>query len=49
LKNAFVLEKSSTLKGNETILIVDDITTTGSTINEIAKTIKTQYPQIKIR
>jgi predicted amidophosphoribosyltransferase len=49
LKNAFSLTKNLQLQGNETILIIDDITTTGSTINELAKLIKQYYPNIKIR
>ena len=49
LKNAFSLIPHLTLLGNETILIVDDITTTWSTINELAKLIKFHYPHIKIR
>ncbi len=49
LKNAFSLLPKTWLQGNETILIIDDVTTTGSTINEVAKTIKTQYPHTHIR
>ena len=49
LKNAFSLTKITQLQGNETLLIIDDITTTGSTINELAKLIKHHYPNIKIR
>jgi len=49
LKNAFSLVENVQLQGNETILIVDDITTTGSTINELAKLIKFHYPKIKVR
>ncbi len=49
LKNAFSLLPKLPFKGKETILIVDDITTTWSTINELAKLIKQQYPNIKIR
>lgn len=49
LKNTFSLIPNLTLIGNETILIVDDITTTGSTINELAKLIKFHYPNIKVR
>ena len=49
LKNAFSLMPNLNLLGNETILIVDDITTTWSTINEIAKLIKFHYPNIKVR
>ncbi len=49
LKNAFSLIPDLKLKGDETILIIDDITTTWSTINELAKLIKFHYPKIKIR
>jgi len=49
LKNTFSLIPNLTIIGNETILIVDDITTTWSTINELAKSIKICYPNIKIR
>lgn len=49
LKNAFSLVQNHKLIGNETILIVDDITTTWSTINELAKLIKFHYPNIKVR
>jgi competence protein ComFC len=49
LKNAFSLAKNLAFTGNETLLIVDDITTTGSTINELAKLIKHYYPTIKVR
>ncbi len=49
LKNAFSLTPNLALIGNETLLIVDDITTTWSTINELAKCIKAHYPNIKIR
>ena len=49
LKNAFSLTPNLTLIGNETILIVDDITTTWSTINELAKLIKFHHPNIKVR
>lgn len=48
LKNAFTLTRNIHLTGNETLLIVDDITTTWSTINELAKAIKCYYPNIKI-
>jgi ComF family protein len=49
LENCFELKNDIKLKWNETILVVDDITTTSSTLNEIAKTIKTAYPIAKIR
>ncbi len=47
LQSAFTM-KENNLTGTETILIVDDVTTTWSTINEIAKTIKHTYPKTKI-
>lgn len=46
---SFKLIKENYLIWNETIIIVDDIFTTWSTLNEIAKTIKENYPNIKIR
>lgn len=46
LNNSF--ELSWKLEWDETILIIDDITTTWSTINEIAKTIKKSYPETKV-
>lgn len=49
LHNVFHLHKNLWLKGNETILIIDDITTTGATIYELAKTIRAMYPKIHIR
>ena len=49
LKNAFSLSEGLELKWNETLLIVDDITTTGSTINELAKLVRHKYPMVKIR
>jgi ComF family protein len=47
LENAFQLYTQ--LEGNETIMIVDDVTTTGATLNTLAKTIKSSYPKTKIR
>ncbi|MCX6825160.1 MAG: phosphoribosyltransferase family protein [candidate division SR1 bacterium] len=49
LKNAFTLKKNLPFKGDETLFIIDDITTTGSTINELGKLVKQTYPKIKIR
>lgn len=46
LKNVFAMYKM--LKWDETIVIIDDITTTWSTINEIAKTIKEIYPNVNV-
>ncbi len=45
---SYQLLKNLNLKWNETIIVVDDITTTWSTINEISKTIKIKYPKIKV-
>ena len=41
--------RKSSIKWDEHILIVDDITTTWSTIVELAKTIYSTHPQTKIR
>lgn len=49
LIDVFKLNQNTNIKWNETIIIVDDITTTWSTINHIAETIKKQYPHTKIR
>lgn len=35
--------------GVNTLILVDDVTTTGSTMNEVAKLVKSQYPDICIR
>lgn len=50
LNDAFIFDKKSEkkIKWNELIIIVDDITTTGSTLNEIAKIIKKKYPNITV-
>ena len=48
LVGSYKLWDNLTLSGSETIVIVDDISTTGSTINQLAKTIKYIYPDIKI-
>jgi predicted amidophosphoribosyltransferase len=36
------------LEKTKTLILVDDITTTGATMNEIAKLIKHKYPKISI-
>ncbi len=41
IKNAFIVQSLPVNIGK--ILIIDDITTTGSTLNELAKTIKSHY------
>jgi ComF family protein len=43
-----VLQNSSDIRDQTTLLIVDDITTTGSTINELAETIQSIYPHMVI-
>jgi len=48
LNNVFSLQKNEIIKWDETLIIVDDITTTWSTINEMAKIIKKTYPSMKI-
>lgn len=49
LIDTFNLNQNISLSWEETIIIIDDITTTWATINQIAKTIKKQYPKAKIR
>ena len=49
LHNSFSLQKNINLNNNETILIIDDITTTGATINELGKLIHQYSPKTKIR
>ncbi|MBU0626105.1 hypothetical protein KKG31_08195 [Patescibacteria group bacterium] len=48
LQNAFNVKENNNITGNETIFIVDDVTTTGATINELARKIKEIYPKIQI-
>lgn len=45
---SYKLVDNLTLDGTETVIIIDDITTTWATINQLAKTIKVTYPDIKI-
>lgn len=40
LKNAFIIKKDEGLLNNKSILLVDDIFTTGATVNEISKVLK---------
>lgn len=46
LVSAFALRDVSEVKSGMTILIVDDVTTTGATLNELAKTLKSQRPDL---
>lgn len=49
LKNAFsIVDKTHILSHVDTLILVDDVTTTWSTMNEIAKLIKFFYPNISI-
>jgi ComF family protein len=49
LKNAFSLHDSNYILSHvDTVILVDDVTTTGSTMNEVAKLIKFYYPNISI-
>ena len=49
LKNAFSFKDVNSLMGVNTLILVDDVTTTWSTMNEVAKLVKSQYPDICIR
>ena len=49
LKNAFCFKDANVLENVQTIILVDDVTTTWSTLNEVAKFIKSKYPKISIR
>lgn len=50
LKNAFEFKWDiSFLDNTDTVILVDDITTTGSTMNEVAKLIKNYFPRISVR
>jgi len=50
LKKAFILHDPNYILSHiDTVILVDDVTTTGSTINEVAKLIKFYYPNISIR
>lgn len=48
LDNAFELRDLIELNCESILILVDDITTTGSTINELAKVVKSQIPNIEI-
>lgn len=48
LKNAFCFQNEKVLENIQTIILVDDVTTTWSTLNEVAKFIKSKYPKISI-
>lgn len=49
LIDTFRIDQTLDLQGDETIIIVDDVTTTGSTIKELARSIHAYYPHIRIR
>lgn len=49
LKNVFSLHDPNYILSHvDTVILVDDVTTTGSTMNEIAKLIKFYYPKISV-
>lgn len=47
LRNVFQLQEKE-IPQETTLLIVDDVTTTGATLNELAKTAKQQRPDLKV-
>ena len=49
LDGAFTLLSWIHLHGDETLVIVDDITTTGATITELADTLQRAHPKIQVR
>jgi len=48
LKNTFVLVPDLDIDKNSNILLIDDICSTGSTLEECARTMKKQFPYIKV-
>ena len=48
LEGVFCLHKDISLQWDECVLIIDDITTTWSTINMLAETLKRAYPELTI-
>ena len=48
LSDVFQLKKWINLNWNETIIIIDDVTTTGTTLNELAKVVRIKWPKIKV-
>jgi predicted amidophosphoribosyltransferase len=49
LKNVFEFKWNvDFLEKVKTVILVDDITTTGTTMNEVAKLIKFKYPKISV-
>ncbi len=49
LLGSFSVRKDMCFQGNETVLIVDDVTTTWATIDELARTLKEQWKGLTIR
>ena len=49
LDNVFELRDFNSLNDDSILIFVDDITTTGATINELAKIVKSKLPNIEIR
>lgn len=49
LKNVFSFDgDTGFLKETKLLILIDDITTTGATLNEVAKLIKNKYPSISV-
>lgn len=48
LKGAFVVQNLEKIKEWSLILLVDDVTTTGATLNQLVKTIKASRPDLKV-
>lgn len=48
LNSAFILSDSQRLPEWATLLLVDDVTTTGATLNELAKTVKSYRPDLQV-
>lgn len=48
LDSAFELRNISSLSSGTTVVLIDDVTTTGATLNELAKTLKSKRPDIKV-
>lgn len=49
LNNVFVVQNLNKIPLNSTILLVDDVTTTGSTLSELAKTIHSKRSDLQFR
>lgn len=48
LKNAFIVKDLSALPNGAVVVIVDDVVTTGASLNEVAQVIKQFRPDVKV-